>query len=171
MNKSIFTIVIMLLAFCGCHSSLKGRVGAAFSPGYTDGCLLNTRIYDSIKEVDSIYKVTSSDLAFLSNCLTKYRRDTKQRVTSPYMFIKMDSVLYILGHNRIVLTKHRTFSISQNEEYRIKCIFHYYDYQDDDFLLDLEEIRRFGVPASRHFKAINPMSPAKAFVKVILFEY
>ena len=104
MNKSIFTIVIMLLAFCGCHSSLKGRVGAAFSPGYTDGCLLNTRIYDSIKEVDSIYKVTSSDLAFLSNCLTKYRRDTKQRVTSPYMFIKMDSVLYILGHNRIVLS-------------------------------------------------------------------
>ncbi len=171
MKQNILTIVITLLAFCGCHRPIKGRVGAAFSPGYTDGCLLNTRIYDSIKEVDSIYKVTSSDFAFLSNCLTKYRRDTKRRVSSPYIFIKFDSVLYVLGHNRVVFTKHRTFSISQNEEYRIKCIFHYYDYQDDNFLPGLEEIRRFGVPANRHFKAIDPKSPAKAFVKVVLYEY
>lgn len=43
--------------------------------------------------------------------------------------------------------------------------------EDMNFLPGLEEIRRFGVPANRHFKAIDPKSPAKAFVKVVLYEY
>ena len=168
MKKGVLIIMFMLLTFCGCHRTPKGQVDAVFSPGYTDGCLLNTRIYDSVKEVSSTYWVSSSDYAFLNNCLTKTRKDAKQKVISPYIFIKLDGVLYVLGSNRVVLKGHETFSISQNDEYRIKCMFHYYDYQDDCFLPEMEEIRRFGVPSNRHFVAIDPKKPTKPFVKVVL---
>ncbi len=47
-------------------------------------------------------------------------------------------------------------------------MFHYYDYQDDCFLPEMEEIRRFGVPSNRHFVAIDPKKPTKPFVKVVL---
>lgn len=77
MKKGVLIIMFMLLTFCGCHRTPKGQVGAVFSPGYTDGCLLNTRIYDSVKEVSSTYWVSSSDYAFLNNCLTKSNYSAK----------------------------------------------------------------------------------------------
>ena len=108
MKKGVLIIMFMLLTFCGCHRTPKGQVGAVFSPGYTDGCLLNTRIYDSVKEVSSTYWVSSSDYAFLNNCLTQTRKDAKQKVISPYIFIKLDGVLYVLGSNRVVLNPNRS---------------------------------------------------------------
>ena len=170
MRQSTLIMMIMLLTLLGCFKAPKGQVGAVFSPGYTDGSLLNTRIYDAVKEVSRTYKVSSSDYAFLNNCLVKNQEGARLKVISPYLYIKLDGLLYVLGANCVVLTDYGTFSISQNDEYRIKCMFHYYDYQDDCFLLEMEEVRRFGVPAKRHFIAPDPDKPTKPFVKVILQE-
>ncbi len=170
MKKEVLITLFAPLVFCCCHRVSKGSAGAVFSPGQTSGYILNTEIYNSVKEVDKLYKVTSSDYAFLCNCLTKSREEVKQRAISPYIFISLDSVLYVLGHNRVVLTEHRAFLISQSEEYRIKSMFHYYDYQDDCFLPEMEEIKRFGVPNNRQFMATDPKKPIKLFVKVIIQE-
>ena len=72
---------------------------------------------------------------------------TAKHGINPPMYIKIDSTKYILGDNRVVECEgRRNFVLSEYEEYRIKCLVHFYDFLQEEDVTALNEIKKFGMP-------------------------
>ncbi len=66
--------------------------------------------------------------------------------------------------------KQETYSLSEEDTYRIKSIVHFYDYIDEDNLEELKEIKQFGIPHNYDYCPSNPQKPTKQFIKLMLIE-
>ena len=81
---------------------------------------------------------------------------TAKHGINPPMYIKIDSTKYILGDNRVVECEgRRNFVLSEYEEYRIKCLVHFYDFIQEDDVTALNEVKKFGMPPNYKYKEID----------------
>ncbi|EFU31271.1 hypothetical protein [Segatella buccae] len=141
-----------------------------FSPGLVEYNLLNTEIVDSIKKPDSTNEIPSSDYFFLSALFSDLKIEATNDAKPPFIFIKFNSIQYILGKNRVIETENKKFIISEFDDYKIKCIIHFYNFIDKESLELLPEIKRFGMPADYQFIPSVPHKPTRPFVKIVLQE-
>jgi hypothetical protein len=161
--------IITMLAICSCKPSApEDDIEVVFSPGLVEFNSMNTEIIHSIKKPDKIYKITSNDYSFLYGVLASPKPEITSKAEPPYIFIKLDSIQYTIGENRVMETDKKSFSISENEDYRIRCIIHFYDFIERADLQDMREIKQFGIPANYKYCHSDPHKPAKPFVKIIL---
>lgn len=166
-----FVAIIITLTICCCKTNTpKEDTEAVFSPGLVEGDLLNMETVDSIKKPDSINKIPSSDYLFLSGLLSNPKMETTFDAQPPFIFIKFNSIRYILGKNRVIETENKKFIISEFDDYKIKCIIHFYNFIDKESLELLPEIKRFSMPADHQFIPSVPHKPNRPFVKIVLQE-
>lgn len=166
-----FIAIIIILTICCCKTNHpKEDTKAVFSPGLVECNLLNMETVDSIKKPDCINKIPSSDYLFLSGLLSNPKMETTFDAQPPFIFIKFNSIRYILGKNRVIETENKKMIISEFDDYRIKCIIHFYDFIDQESLRLLPEIKRFGMPADYQFIPSVPHKPTRPFVKIVLQE-
>ena len=168
MRNFIAIIIILTICCCKTNSSMEEDTEVVFSPGLVEYNLLNTEIVDSIKKPDSTNEIPSSDYFFLSALFSDLKIEATNDAKPPFIFIKFNSIQYILGKNRIIETGNKTFIISEFDDYRIKCIIHFYDFIDQESLRLLPEIKRFGMPGNYQFIPSDTHEPTKPFIKLIL---
>ena len=79
---------------------------------------------------------------------------------------------YILGDNRVVECEgRRNFVLSEYEEYRIKCLVHFYDFIQEEHVAELNEIKKFGMPPNYKYKDFDLITFLKSpDIKIILQE-
>ena len=167
MKFYIVTIIILTVCCCKTESPID-NVEVYFSPGLVEHEYIDPGTIDSIKKPDRIYVITSSDYSFLHGIISDSEIETKRNALPPYIFIKYNSILYIIGGNRVIESEKKAFMISERDDYRIKSIIHFYDFIDKEDLKNIQEIKRFGIPADYHFIPSDPHSPTKLFVKIVL---
>ena len=158
-----------MVAICCCKPSIPGDdIEVVFSPGLVEFNHINPDIINSIKQPEKIYKIESNDYSFLYDIFYFPQKETASKAKSPYIFVKFDSMTYIIGKNLVIETNKKAFSISESEAYRIKCIIHFYDYIDNAELQGMQEILKFGMPPNYKYCPSDPNLPLKPFVKIVL---
>lgn len=123
---------------------IQKRISRWFSfSGLTDSYIYNPRInvFGKIQKPDSIYDITSKDYYYLHDILTHSKTKINKEVDSPYIFIKFDSLTYMIGNNKVVKNRNHSYSLSEKDEYNIKRIIHYYDFIDRTDLYYMGEIK------------------------------
>lgn len=154
---------------CCCKPNTDNeKIEAIFSPGIVEYNYINTNLIDSINIPVIIEKISLSDYSFLHSILSSLKKEMGNEATPPYIFIKFNSIQYKIGENRIVETEKNAFAISESEDYRIRCIIHFYDFIDKETLDYLQEIKQFGMPTDYQYKPSDPHKPTKPFVKIVL---
>ena len=158
-----------MLALCSCKQNLSEEyIEVVFSPGLVEYNNMKSEIFDSFGNPDRIHVISSSEYSFLRDVFSNPKRDTVGKANPPYVFVNFNSVQYVIGTNHVVESKQKVFSISESENYRIKCIICFYDYIDNVDLLCMPEIKRFGVPTNYHYCYSDSRVPTKPFVKIVL---
>ena len=168
-RMKFYIVTIIILTVCSCKTKPpRDNIEVYFSPGLVEYEYIDPGAIDSIKTPDRIYVITSSDYSFLHGIIFDYEIETQKKALPPYIFFKYNSILYIIGGNRVIESEKKTFMISERDDYRIKSIIHFYNFIDKEDLKNIQEIKRFGIPADYHFIPSNPHSPTKPFVKIVL---
>lgn len=166
--RQIITSII-LIAICSCKPNIpEDNIEVVFSPGQVEFNRINTEVINSIKQPPKIHEITSSDYSFLSDILSRSKEETTNKEKPPYIFVKLDSITYVIGDNRVIETNKNRFSISESEAYRIKCIIHFYDFIDITELQSMQEIQQFGMPDNYKYCPSDPCLPPEPFVKIVL---
>lgn len=156
--RNLLFICILLMMSC-CSSNTDDRtVEAVFIPGVVDfsSSVIDTDYYyhkvDSIKNM-AYYKYTISENAFhyLTETLDKQVPIVKTHGINPPIYLKIGQKKYILGNNRVLETGDRRVRISEYEDYKIKCLIHFYDFMYEDDVSSLPEVRKFGMPVNYWF--------------------
>ena len=157
MRKFIaFLAFIAVFAVCSCQPAKpKKTINVVFGPGIWEysTCVIDYDYYlnkvDSMKRQCYVHNISPSDYSFIVNTLNnKQKAETTAKLgINPPMYIKIDSTKYILGDNRVVECEgRRNFVLSEYEEYRIKCLVHFYDFLQEEDVTALNEVKKFGMP-------------------------
>ena len=166
--RQIITSII-LIAICSCKPSISGDdIEVVFSPGLVEFNHINMEVINSIKQPYKVHKITSSDYSFLYDILSFPKIETTSKAIPPYIFLKFDSITYVIGNNRVIESPPQVFSMSESEAYRIKCIIHFYDFIENAELQGMKEIQQFGMPDNYKYCPSNPNLPPEPFVKIVL---
>lgn len=168
------TILFVLLTLCGCTNRMsqsKKMVEVIFHPGFVEDCSHVDFPKNICAELGVEFEITPSEYASLFNILAGNREKTKPLILPPCIFVTFDTVhQYVLGNNRVVKAKDNFYVISEEEEYRVKSIVHYYDFFYEEDLASFPEVRKYGIPANYHHVLRNRNTPPKSFAKIILAE-
>ena len=135
-NIITFLAIIAVVAVCSCQPAKpKKTINVVFMPGICEysTCVIDYDYYlnkvDSMKMQCYVHNISPSDYSFIVNTLNNKQKAvaTAKHGINPPMYIKIDSTKYILGDNRVVECEgRRNFVLSEYEEYRIKCLVHFY---------------------------------------------
>ena len=166
MKKFIaFLAIIAVVAVCSCQPAKpKKTINVVFGPGICEysTCEIDYDYYlnkvDSMKMQCYVHNISPSDYSFIVNTLNNKQKAvaTAKHGINPPMYIKIDSTKYILGDNRVVECEgRRNFVLSEYEEYRIKCLVHFYDFIQEEHVAELNEIKKFGMPPNYKYKEID----------------
>ncbi len=123
-----------------------------------------------VTKVDKAYTITSDDFTFLQASLSSLGETTQTKEESPCILIKVNNNIYSIGVHNTFQNNNKTYSLSEEDTYRIKSIVHFYDYIDEDNLEELKEIKQFGIPHNYDYCPSNPQKPTKQFIKLMLIE-
>ena len=166
MRKFIaFLAIIAVVAACSCQPAKpKKTINVVFGPGIWEysTCVIDYDYYlnkvDSMKMRCYVHNISPSDYSFIVNTLNNKQKAvaTAKHGTNPPMYIKIDSTKYILGDNRVVECEgRRNFVLSEYEEYRIKCLVHFYDFLQEEDVTALNEVKKFGMPPNYKYTEID----------------
>ena len=148
MKKFLFAFLVMV---CGCVNTSKESekmVEAYFFSGDSDDSPI-VNASDTLKTDSAvIHEITIDEYNFLLEVANKHKTETMENMRPPGIYIKMDSIQYMLGDNRVVKVGRKKFLISERDEYRIKSIIHYYDFMCHESVTSCSEVRRYGIPAN-----------------------
>ena len=180
-NIITFLAIIAVVAVCSCQPAKpKKTINVVFMPGICEysTCVIDYDYYlnkvDSMKRQCYVHNISPSDYSFIVNTLNnKQKAETTAKLgINPPMYIKIDSTKYILGDNRVVECEgRRNFVLSEYEEYRIKCLVHFYDFIQEEHVAELNEIKKFGMPPNYKYKEIDFITFLKSpDIKIILQE-
>ena len=181
MKKLLF---FLLIAVCGCtsNSSHHGKtIEAVFHPGIMEDC----SCVDFPKNFGTIpgitFEITSKDYNYITGVLcnnkmttatdiSDYKIVTKE-VKPLCVFVKLDTIEYVLGANGVVKNGRKSFCISDLDMYHVKSILHYYDFFPEEDLDAFPEVRKYGIPANYHHHVLRKENaPPARFVRVTLKE-
>ena len=160
----------MLTIFSCKPNSSRKEIEVVFSPGLVELNHTNLNIITSLKKVDKAYTITSDDFTFLQASLSSLEETTQTKEESPCILIKVNNNIYSIGVHNTFQNNNKTYSLSEEDAYRIKSIVHFYDYIDEDNLEELKEIKQFGIPHNYDYCPSNPQKPTKQFIKLMLIE-
>lgn len=175
MKKFLFVFIVMI---CGCvnqsHQLRKTAEVYFFSGDCEDSPIVDS---SSTFKTDSAvtYKIMTNEYVFLLDVVNKHKEEITKEIKPPTIFIKIDSVQYTIGDNRVVKVGRKHFVISEREEYRIKSIIHYYDFMCHEDVASCSEVRKYGIPANyrcvvhgRHCIPRDKKMPLKVLVPLVL---
>ena len=168
--KYIVAIITVLAIFNCKPKDQRKDIEIVFSPGLVEFNNMNTEVINSIKHPDETHRINSSDYSFLQSVLSSPKKEIKKEAIPPLIWIKLDTITYAIGVNRVIKSNDKHYSISEKEMHRVKCIIHYYDFIDKANLLDMKEIKAFGMPNNYNYSPSDPHKPTKPLVKLILKE-
>lgn len=169
-DMKYFIAIITMLTIFSCKPNYRKQIEVVFSPGLVELNHTNLNIITSIKKVDKTYNITSDDYTFLQATLSSLGEITQTKEESPCILIKVDNNIYSIGVHNTFQNNNKTYSLSEEDAYRIKSIVHFYDYIDEDNLEKLREIKQFGLPHNYDYCPSNPQKPTKQFIKLMLIE-
>ncbi len=173
-------IFFITLAICSCRQSNNSIVIRAVYPtGIVEYNACDNDMYSkyveqykrkmkSQKIPDRIYCITPEDYSFMYDVLCSPKKETTKSVMPAPIVIKFNSIMYVIGDNRVVETNGKLFLISEYEDYKIKCLVHYYDNFSFEDLLIMNEVQKYGVPANYLHIPSDSNRPPKLTVKVLL---
>ena len=166
-----FIIIIIIITVACCKTkSLRDEIEVYFSPGLVEHEYIDKEMLESVKTPERILEIPLSNYSFLDSIFSNPKFGTASEAVPPYIFVKYNSILYKIGGNRVIEAGDKTFMISENDDYRIKCLIHFYDFIDKDNLVSLQEIKQFGLPDNYKYNPSDPHKPTKPFIKLILKE-
>ena len=101
--------------------------------------------------------------------ISDYKIVTKE-VKPLCVFVKLDTIEYVLGANGVVKNGRKSFCISDLDMYQVKSILHYYDFFPEEDLDAFPEVTKYGIPANHHHVLYNSKMPPARFARVVLRE-
>ena len=173
------SIITVMFAICSCRQeSHRFHLSVLYTPGIVEYSVGGQYVMDqfinemkSIRLPDRICKLTHKDYLFLYDILSSPKTETAEMAVPAPIIIRFCSTLYIVGDNRVVDVNGKTYEISEENEYKIKCVVRFYDSFYGEYLTDNPEICKYGVPDNQmYYYYSDANGHRKRFAKVILQE-
>ncbi len=148
MKKFLFIFIVTIYGCVNQSNQSKKTVEVYFFSGDSE----DSPIVDSSNtfKTDSAmtYKAIVSEYIFLLDVVSMHKEEINKEIKPPTNFIKIGSVQYTIGNNRVVKVGGKHFMISEREEYRIKSIVHYYDFMCLEDVVSCPEVIKYGIPTN-----------------------
>ena len=148
MKKFLFIFIVMV---CGCvnqSNQPRKTLEAYFFSGDSEDSPVIVSPNSFTADSAVTYKIIASEYNYLFGVVSKHKVEIAKEIKPPTIFIKIGSIQYIIGDNRVVKVGSKHFMISEREESRIKSIIHYYDFMCHEDVKSCAEVRKYGIPAN-----------------------
>lgn len=175
-------ILFFLVVAYGCTNSSRNAgktIEAVFHPGIVEDCSCVDFPKSFGTKPGVNFDITSKDYLYFTGLFSNDKMTNATDISGnqimakevkPLLFIKLDTLEYVLGANGVVKNGRKSFRISDLDMYHVKTILHYYDFFAEEDLDVFPEVRKYGIPANYQHVLSNIKMPPKPFAKVILTE-
>ena len=150
-----YLILLITFSVCCCSSDTsKKTMKIVFTPGYVEYCDSDIDTDYYFNKVDSVnmlcykYKISSEAFSYLQDVFKNHKTKTLISPVNPPIYVQIGSTKYIIGDNRVIETKGEKFVISEKDEYKIKCLIHFYDFKYEDDVASFPEVKKYGMPTN-----------------------
>lgn len=144
-------LLIFFVVVCGCVNlsrQQKKTVEAYFFSGDSEDSPIIVSPNSFIADSAVTYKIMAGEYNYLLGVVNKHKGEIIKQIKPPTIFIKIGTIQYVVGGNRVVKVGRKKILISEREEYRIKSIIHYYDFMCHEDVKSCPEIRKYGIPSN-----------------------